>query len=84
MVSFYSLWALQWGKLLSMRKLVPTLKEAHCRGPCRFLESTHTIEILPMRPFAIRLRFRVYAGRSNCSDCIGDIIRAKSLEATRT
>src|SRR5262249_22645763 len=54
------------------------LKEAHGRGPCRFLEATHTIEILPMRAVLICLSFRVHARRSNGADGVGEIIRAKS------
>jgi hypothetical protein len=52
------------GKVLAMRKVVPTLKEAHRRGPCRFLEPTHTL----MRAVLIGLRFRVYTGQSDRSD----------------
>ena len=56
----------------------PVSEKAHGRGPCRFLESTDAIEILLMRAVLIGLRFRVDTRRSNCTDRLGDIIRAKS------
>ena len=50
----------------------PTLKEANGCGPCRFLKSTHTIEILLMRTI------RIHPCWSNRTDRVADIIRAKS------
>jgi hypothetical protein len=57
---------------------LPVPEKAHGRSPCRFLKSTHTIEILLMRAVQVGLGFRIHPRRSNCTDRLGDIIRAKS------